>query len=62
VARGGAGVIDRARRPGSLGWHGNVLLVRRDLEVTACHAVALPTLEPRGAVAADIAWGGTACG
>jgi endonuclease/exonuclease/phosphatase family metal-dependent hydrolase len=52
------GVIDRARRVGSLGWHGNVLLVRRDLEVTGCHAVPLPTLEPRGAVAVDIDWHG----
>ncbi len=52
------GVIDRARRPGSLGWHGNVILVRRDLVVTGCHAVPLPTLEPRGAVAVDLEWGG----
>jgi endonuclease/exonuclease/phosphatase family metal-dependent hydrolase len=48
------GVIDRARRPGSLGWHGNVILVRREIEVSGCAAIALPTLEPRGAVAADL--------
>ncbi|MET3469805.1 MULTISPECIES: endonuclease/exonuclease/phosphatase family protein [unclassified Novosphingobium] len=52
------GVIDRARRAGSLGWHGNVILVRRDLVVTGCHAVPLPTLEPRGAVAVDLEWAG----
>ncbi len=52
------GVIDRARRAGSLGWHGNVILVRREIAVTGCEAVALPTLEPRGAVAVDLAWEG----
>lgn len=52
------GVIDRARRAGSLGWHGNVILVRRDLVVTGCQPVPLPTLEPRGAVAVDLDWQG----
>ncbi|WP_225205587.1 endonuclease/exonuclease/phosphatase family protein [Novosphingobium huizhouense] len=42
-------------RPGSLGWHGNVLLVRRGIEVRDVCAVALPTLEPRGAVCAELA-------
>lgn len=41
-------------RPGSMGWHGNALLVRRGIEVTAAAAVPLPTLEPRGAVRADL--------
>jgi endonuclease/exonuclease/phosphatase family metal-dependent hydrolase len=41
-------------RPDSLGWHGNVLLVRRGLEVTGASAIPLPTLEPRGAVRADV--------
>lgn len=41
-------------RPLSLGWHGNVLLVRRGIEVVDVRAVALPTIEPRGAVCAEL--------
>ncbi len=41
-------------RPLSSGWHGNVLLVRRDAQVTDCEPIHLPTLEPRGAVMADL--------
>ncbi len=41
-------------RPESLGWHGNVLLVRRSVEVTASRRIELPGLEPRGAVLADL--------
>ncbi len=47
-----------ARRATSLGWHGNALLVRRTLEPLEAHAVALPMLEPRGAVRGDFAIGG----
>ncbi|HYD24132.1 MAG TPA: endonuclease/exonuclease/phosphatase family protein [Croceibacterium sp.] len=43
-----------ARRARSLGWHGNALLVRRDIEIDAAQPLALPTLEPRGAVAAEL--------
>jgi endonuclease/exonuclease/phosphatase family metal-dependent hydrolase len=45
-------------RPGSLGWHGNVLLVRRDIEVVGVEPIDLPTLEPRGAICANLAMGG----
>ncbi|MBA4747274.1 MAG: endonuclease/exonuclease/phosphatase family protein [Sphingopyxis sp.] len=45
-------VIDE--RPHSIGWHGNALLVRRGTRVELCHALHLPTLEPRGAVAATL--------
>lgn len=45
-------------RPRSLGWHGNVVLVRRTIEVRAVRAVPLPTLEPRGAVCAELAMEG----
>jgi endonuclease/exonuclease/phosphatase family metal-dependent hydrolase len=45
-------------RPLSSGWHGNVLLVRRDVQVVDCEAIHLPTLEPRGAVMADVRSGG----
>lgn len=41
-------------RPDSIGWHGNALLVRRDIEIAEASVVPLPTLEPRGAVRADI--------
>ena len=41
-------------RPLSIGWHGNALLVRKGVEVEESHALHLPTLEPRGAVAATL--------
>jgi endonuclease/exonuclease/phosphatase family metal-dependent hydrolase len=43
-----------AKRARSLGWHGNALLVRRDIDIEHAEAVDLPTLEPRGAVRADL--------
>jgi len=43
-----------AKRPRSLGWHGNALLVRRDIECVEAHALDLPMLEPRGAVMAEL--------
>jgi endonuclease/exonuclease/phosphatase family metal-dependent hydrolase len=42
------------KRARSLGWHGNALLVRRDIEIEHAEALDLPTLEPRGAVRADL--------
>ena len=47
-------VIEVAKRPRSIGWHGNALLVRRDLEVVSGEALDLPTLEPRGAACGEI--------
>ena len=47
-------------RPHSSGWHCNVLLVRKDATVLDCEAIHLPTLEPRGAVMADLRINGTA--
>lgn len=41
-------------RPASLGWHGNVILVRKGVEVLAQRPLTLPALEPRGAVLADL--------
>jgi endonuclease/exonuclease/phosphatase family metal-dependent hydrolase len=46
-------------RSGSLGWHGNAILVRRRVEILATELVHLPSLEPRGAVLADLAVNGT---
>lgn len=47
-------VVPLARRAQSMGWHGNAILVRRDLAVIESHALDLPTLEPRGAACAVI--------
>lgn len=45
-------------RPDSIGWHGNAILVRRDIVVEDAAVVPLPTIEPRGAISADLALGG----
>jgi endonuclease/exonuclease/phosphatase family metal-dependent hydrolase len=47
-------------RDGSLGWHGNALLVRKSAEILDKAVVHLPSLEPRGAVMADVALNGEA--
>jgi len=41
-------------REGSIGWHGNALLVRKPVEILERHLFHLPSLEPRGAVLADV--------
>ena len=41
-------------RPGSIGWHGNALLVRNHVEILRQERLHLPSLEPRGAVLADL--------
>lgn len=46
-------------RAGSIGWHGNALLVRKEVEVLERHLFRLPSLEPRGAVLADLMVDGT---
>lgn len=38
---------------GSLGWHGNAMLVRPDIRVQRTRHIELPGLEPRGAICAD---------
>ncbi|HEY6814324.1 MAG TPA: endonuclease/exonuclease/phosphatase family protein [Croceibacterium sp.] len=43
-----------AKRARSIGWHGNALLVRKDIAVEHAEPLDLPTLEPRGAVRADL--------
>ena len=43
-----------ARRSRSIGWHGNALLVRKDIVIEHAEPLHLPTLEPRGAVRADL--------
>ena len=39
-------------RRGSIGWHGNAILLRRGITVHHAHPLDLPMLEPRGAVEA----------
>jgi len=47
-------------RDGSIGWHGNALLVKKAVEVVATEILHLPSLEPRGAVVAELRLGGAA--
>lgn len=47
-------IVPLARRPESIGWHGNAILVRRGIEILDAEALVLPMLEPRGAVRADL--------
>ena len=58
LVAGGWEAVAVARRPHSLGWHGNALLVRPGTVVRDARALDLPTLEPRGAVIADLEVGG----
>lgn len=46
-------------RAGSMGWHGNALLVRKSSQIVDCELIHLPALEPRGAVMADVRVGDT---
>ncbi|MGR3660286.1 MAG: endonuclease/exonuclease/phosphatase family protein [Paracoccaceae bacterium] len=41
-------------REQSLGWHGNAILVRNNIDIRAAWRMELPVVEPRGAVVADI--------
>ena len=54
LAEAGWEPVELARRAHSLGWHGNALLVRPGTTVVEAHSLHLPTLEPRGAVMADL--------
>ena len=51
-------LVPLAMRPDSMGWHGNALLVREGIAILGAGAIDLPTLEPRGAVCADLAVAG----
>jgi endonuclease/exonuclease/phosphatase family metal-dependent hydrolase len=43
-----------ATRDASLGWHGNALVVKKSVEILDSQIVHLPSLEPRGAVMAEL--------
>ena len=56
-------VLDKARKhtdrlfkvdTRNIGWHGNAILVKRHIGILDCAALDLPTLEPRGAVIAEL--------
>ncbi len=47
-------IVELAQRPDSIGWHGNAILLRRGTRVEDAHTLALPGLEPRGAVVVDL--------
>lgn len=50
--------VDFGVRAQSLGWHGNAILMRKSAQLIDCEVIHLPSLEPRGAVMADIRVGG----
>jgi len=52
--------IPLPHRTGGIGWHGNAILVRKDVEITACEALHIPALEPRGAVLGEVSVAGEA--
>lgn len=45
-------------RPQAIGWHGNAMLVRPHVAIASHHVLAIPALEPRGAVIAALAVAG----
>jgi len=55
-------IVPLAGNDVSLGWHGNAVLVRRGMTVTGAVRIALPGVEPRGAVAVALADGLTVVG
>ncbi|KPP85687.1 MAG: Metal-dependent hydrolase [Rhodobacteraceae bacterium HLUCCO07] len=48
-------VVDFGEPAGSLGFHGNAMLIRPDIGVLTTAHIDLPGLEPRGAIRADLA-------
>jgi endonuclease/exonuclease/phosphatase family metal-dependent hydrolase len=46
--------VELNRRDHSIGWHGNAILVRNTAEILTHTHIELPTLEPRGAVVAEV--------
>lgn len=46
--------VDFDTRIESIGFHGNAMLVRKDVEILNQAVIPLPSLEPRGAILADL--------
>lgn len=53
-------IVPLAMRAGGMGWHGNSILVKRGISIEDAVPIALPSLEPRGAVRARLSWEGRA--
>lgn len=47
-------VASLSMKPAGMAWHGNAILVRRGIEILGADPIALPVLEPRGAVCARL--------
>jgi endonuclease/exonuclease/phosphatase family metal-dependent hydrolase len=58
IGQGEYKAVDYDIRPGGIGWHGNAILVRPWVEILDFAPIVLPTLEPRGAVMAELRVGG----
>ncbi|WP_187334897.1 endonuclease/exonuclease/phosphatase family protein [Novosphingopyxis iocasae] len=54
VREAGYDIVPFHIRPGGIGWHGNAVLVKHGHRVRTARALDLPTLEPRGAVLAEV--------
>lgn len=54
VARDGWQILPFGAPGGSLGWHGNAMLVRQRVRIGHTQHLDLPGLEPRGAVLAEL--------
>ncbi|MET0239303.1 MAG: endonuclease/exonuclease/phosphatase family protein [Sphingobium sp.] len=52
--------VPLAIHAGSMGWHGNAVLVREGVQIIGHDVVHLPCLEPRGAVSAAVSLDGLA--
>ncbi len=50
--------VDFRVRPHSIGWHGNAILVRKEMDVRDARPLDLPMLEPRGAIEVIVHWKG----
>jgi len=54
IAQGEYKAVDFDIRPGGIGWHGNAILVRHNVEIVDLEPIGLPMIEPRGAVLAEL--------
>ena len=54
LAQAGYDAVPFHIRPGGMGWHGNAVLVRTGHHIRSARPLDLPTLEPRGAVLAEL--------
>lgn len=58
LARTGLTPVPVATNKVSLGWHGNAILMRKNICAQDLHRLDLPGLEPRGAIIANLEHGG----